>query len=653
MVERLEPRTPLIRDRLYRAVIDAMARCHLGQSLDLSFAVWRLERADINRLVATSTMLKTGALMELAARLGAVVGGAPAAREEALTRFGRRLGVGPADAGRFRQPDRRLGRKRGEGAGGSAQRHADLALGPGRGAPRPAARSRTCRRPPVPSLSPATPTAHPRALSRRSCATPWGSRDGGGLRATWRKRSTISARPCGRTSGTSGPRSRSSRRRFGAWRSRMRERRVAIIGSGFGGLAAAIRLQAAGARTVLYEAQGQPGGRAGVFQESGYTFDLGPTVITAPHCLEELFALANERLADHVTLSPVAPFYRLHWADGARFDYGGTPESVKAQVAALAPGDVDGFERFMAYSRRVFEAGYEGLVDAAFLRFADMVRVAPQLARLRADRSVYGAVSRFVKDERLRQALSFHALLIGGNPFETSAIYTLIPFLERKWGVFFPQGGTGALIRALADLYRRLGGELRLDARVDRVEVRTEGGRDAAPGVVGGRRRPGAVRRGRLQRRSAPHVRPHLRGDTRGGRHARTARAHGLVDVAGGRVLRHAAQVPRPRAPHGAVRPALPRDVARDLSRPVAAARLQPLPAPAHRDRSQLGAARRRDVLRPGPGAPPRRGEHRLGIGRRALRRPHPRQPRDALARSAPRGGGQADRHAPSTSAIG
>jgi phytoene desaturase len=257
----------------------------------------------------------------------------------------------------------------------------------------------------------------------------------------------------------------------------MGESRIAIIGSGFGGLAAAIRLQAAGARTVLFEAHDRPGGRAGVHQEAGYTFDLGPTVITAPHCLEELFALAGERLADRVTMLSVTPFYRLFWSDGARFDYGGSPEAVRAQVAALAPDDLAGFERFMEYSRRVFEAGYEGLVDAAFLRFADMVRVAPQLARLRADRSVYGAVSRFVKDERLRQALSFHALLIGGNPFETSAIYTLIPFLEHKWGVLFPRGGTGALVQALADLYRRLGGELRLACRVARVEVQGSAGR--------------------------------------------------------------------------------------------------------------------------------------------------------------------------------
>lgn len=249
-------------------------------------------------------------------------------------------------------------------------------------------------------------------------------------------------------------------------------RSVAIIGSGFGGLAAAIRLQAAGARTVLYEARDRPGGRAYVYQDAGFTFDAGPTVITAPHCLEELFDVGGERMSDHVTLDPVRPFYRLQWSDGARFDYGGTAEDARAQVAALAPADAAGFERFMDYSRRVFEAGYEGLVDAAFLRFGDMVRVAPQLARLRADRSVYGAVSRFVKDERLRQALSFHALLIGGNPFETSAIYTLIPFLERKWGVYFPRGGTGALVGGLADLYARLGGELRTSTPVERVELR-------------------------------------------------------------------------------------------------------------------------------------------------------------------------------------
>lgn len=253
--------------------------------------------------------------------------------------------------------------------------------------------------------------------------------------------------------------------------------RVAIVGSGFGGLAAGIRLQAAGFNTTMFEARDRAGGRAYVYQDKGFTFDAGPTVITAPHCLEELFALAGERMADHVTLDPVHPFYRLQWPDGARLDYGGDAEWMRGQIAALAPGDVAGFERFMDYSRQVFEAGYEGLVDSAFLRFFDMVRVAPALARLRADRSVYGAVSQFVQDPRLRQALSFHALLIGGNPFETSAIYTLIPFLERKWGVTFPRGGTGALVRGLVQLYQRLGGELRLSTPVQRIRVATRGTR--------------------------------------------------------------------------------------------------------------------------------------------------------------------------------
>src|SRR3569832_249968 len=159
-------------------------------------------------------------------------------------------------------------------------------------------------------------------------------------------------------------------------------RRIASAWSGFGGLAAAIRLQAAGFATTLFEARDRPGGRAYVYSDQGYTFDAGPTVITAPHCLEELFALAGERLEDHVTLKPVTPFYRLRWSDGTCFVFGGVAVSMRAQIAAMAPGDVDGYDRFIDYSRQVFEAGYEGLVDAAFLRFVDMVRVAPSLARL-------------------------------------------------------------------------------------------------------------------------------------------------------------------------------------------------------------------------------------------------------------------------------
>lgn len=244
-----------------------------------------------------------------------------------------------------------------------------------------------------------------------------------------------------------------------------------MIGSGFGGLAVAIRLAAAGFETVVFEARDKPGGRAYVYRDGDFVFDGGPTVITAPPCLEALWQLAGQDMADHVELIGVEPFYRLVWSDGDRFDYTGKSDHMIEQIRQRNPADVDGYRRFVDYSRRVFDKGYTELAATPFLRFRDMVRVAPELIRLRADRSVYGAVARFVSDEHVRQALSFHSLLVGGNPFETSSIYTLIHYLERKWGVFFPRGGTGALVSALVALLESLGGELRLATPVERVEV--------------------------------------------------------------------------------------------------------------------------------------------------------------------------------------
>lgn len=252
---------------------------------------------------------------------------------------------------------------------------------------------------------------------------------------------------------------------------------VAVVGSGFGGLAAAIRLQALGHRCVLYEARDKPGGRAYVYERDGFRFDGGPTVITAPHCLEELFDAGGRRMNDYVELLPVTPFYRLLWDDGDRFDYDGDEARMLAAIRAKNPRDEQGYQRFLAYSKSVFHKGYEELVAEPFLRFVDMVRVAPDLARLRADRSVYATVARFIEDEHLRQAFSFHSLLVGGNPFDTSAIYTLIHYLERRWGVFFPRGGTGALVNALVQLFVELGGELRLSEPVHSIRVEHRGDR--------------------------------------------------------------------------------------------------------------------------------------------------------------------------------
>ena len=256
-----------------------------------------------------------------------------------------------------------------------------------------------------------------------------------------------------------------------------RAARVAVIGSGFGGLAVAIRLQAAGLATTLFEAREQPGGRAYVWRHRGFTFDMGPTVITDPTLLEELFAVAGANLHERVELIAVDPFYRLLWPDGDQFDYCADGAELANRIGRRNPGDRDGYRRFLDYSRRVFATGYEGLAATPFLRFWDMVRVAPQLAALRADRSVYRTVARFIGDERTREALSFHTLLVGGNPFETSAIYTLIHYLERRWGVFYPRGGVGALVRALARLYSDLGGRLLTACPVHEVALGRAGGR--------------------------------------------------------------------------------------------------------------------------------------------------------------------------------
>jgi len=248
--------------------------------------------------------------------------------------------------------------------------------------------------------------------------------------------------------------------------------RAAVIGSGFGGLAAAIRLQAAGCDTVIFEKRDQPGGRAYVYRDNGFTFDAGPTVITAPHCLEELFAVAGKSMRDYIELLPVHPFYRLFWDDGYTFDYSDDDDALEQQIRDKSPGDWEGYQKFLKYSQEVFHQGYEKLVHVPFLSLASMAAVAPQLIRLEAYRSVYSVVAKHIREPHLRQLFSFHSLLVGGNPFTTTSIYTLIHCLERKWGVFFPKGGTGQLVWALVKLFHELGGEIRFNAEIARIVTR-------------------------------------------------------------------------------------------------------------------------------------------------------------------------------------
>jgi phytoene desaturase len=248
-------------------------------------------------------------------------------------------------------------------------------------------------------------------------------------------------------------------------------RRVIVIGSGFGGLAAAIRLGARGWDVTVLERHEQAGGRARVFVQDGFTFDAGPTVITAPFMFEELWQLCGKRLSDFVDMRPVSPFYRIRFDDGSFFEYTGDADAMRAEIRRVAPEDLDGYERFVAMSGEIFAVGFERLAHVPFSRWTDMARVLPAMMKLESYRTVYGLVSKFVQHEKLRQVLSFHPLLVGGNPFTTTSIYSLIPHLERKWGVHFPIGGTGALVGGMVDLLLGQGGALRFNATVEEILV--------------------------------------------------------------------------------------------------------------------------------------------------------------------------------------
>ncbi len=243
-----------------------------------------------------------------------------------------------------------------------------------------------------------------------------------------------------------------------------------IIGTGFGGLAAAIRLGARGYRVTMVEKLDGPGGRAYVYKQDGFTFDAGPTVVTAPFLFEELWALAGRRMEDDIDMRPVSPFYRIRFDDGDVFDYNGDPDHMRREIHRFSPGDLEGYERFLQKSEQIFKVGFEELAHVPFHNVTEMLKIVPDFLRLESFRTVYGLVAKYIQDPRLRQVLSFHPLLVGGNPYSTTSIYTLIAFLERKWGVHFPMGGTGALVNGLVRLIREeFGGTIRYNAEVKRL----------------------------------------------------------------------------------------------------------------------------------------------------------------------------------------
>jgi phytoene desaturase len=248
-----------------------------------------------------------------------------------------------------------------------------------------------------------------------------------------------------------------------------------VIGAGFGGLALAIRLQSAGIATTVVESRDKPGGRGYFWQKDGFTFDAGPTVVTDPACLQELWALSGADMAADVELMPVMPFYRLNWPDGTNFDYSNDDVNLRKEIAKLDPADVAGYDAFLDYAAGVYEEGYVKLGTVPFLDFKSMIKAAPALMKYQAWRSVYSIVSKYIRSEKLREALSFHTLLVGGNPMKTSSIYALIHKLEKDGGVWWTRGGTNRLIAGMVRHFERLGGVVRLGDGVEQVE--TDGNR--------------------------------------------------------------------------------------------------------------------------------------------------------------------------------
>lgn len=262
-----------------------------------------------------------------------------------------------------------------------------------------------------------------------------------------------------------------------------------VIGAGFGGLASAVRMRAKGYRVTLIERGSRLGGRAQVFERGGFRHDAGPTVITAPFLFDELFELFGKKREDYVTFVPLDPWYRFYYQDGTTFDYGGTIEDTLREIRKWEPADADGYLKLLEHSRKLFDAGFTELADQPFHKISTMLAQIGTLGRLRADRSVWQLICRHLKHPKLREAFSIQPLLVGGSPFDTTSIYGLIHYLERKWGVWFAMGGTGAVVDAIERLLRERDVAITLNTTVASIEMTTA----RRPKVTGVRLEDGTV----------------------------------------------------------------------------------------------------------------------------------------------------------------
>ncbi len=252
--------------------------------------------------------------------------------------------------------------------------------------------------------------------------------------------------------------------------------KIIVIGSGFGGLSAAVRLQAQGHRVTIVEKRDKLGGRAYVYEQDGFKFDGGPTIITAPWLIDEMFTLSGKKTEDYVKLVKLDPFYNIRWEDGTVFNYNDDKQNLYAQIAKIDPKEIENYKKFARSLNEIYRVGFE-LIDKPFSTVWDMARVVPEMIKLRSDRSVYKFAAKFFKNEKLREAFSFHPLLIGGNPFTATSIYAMIHELEQKFGVWFAMGGTGALVKGLGELFTDTGGEIFTEAEVTEIIIDDKTGR--------------------------------------------------------------------------------------------------------------------------------------------------------------------------------
>ena len=249
-------------------------------------------------------------------------------------------------------------------------------------------------------------------------------------------------------------------------------KKIIIIGSGFGGLAASLRLKAKGYKVTLVEKHPDLGGRARVFKKGEFTYDGGPTVITAPYLFEELFSLFNKKISDYVKIVPLDLWYRFVFNDGETFDYNGNDKSMEEQIKKFSREDYGGYKKLVNFTEKIFDKGFTDLSDKPFNNLVFMMKQIPSLLKLKSYKSVYSLVSDYISNEKLRRVFSMHPLLVGGNPFSTTSIYTLILFLEKKWGIHYSMGGTGNVVKALEKLMNEENIKIIKDSEV--TEILTE-----------------------------------------------------------------------------------------------------------------------------------------------------------------------------------